>query len=67
MNDQSLPEFSASADTNEVVVALSASGGAIVRDVAGADVLTRIKDELRPHFDSQGERFQNDFNGSGCC
>lgn len=43
--------------------ALRLRGAVIVEGLADAGVLDRIKGELRPHFDAQGERFQNDFNG----
>ena len=35
----------------------------IIEHLAQAPLLKVIMDELRPHFDREGARFQNDFNG----
>ncbi len=38
-------------------------GGAIITDLISHKLVDQVADELRPHFDEQGTRFQNDFNG----
>ena len=38
-------------------------GSAIVLEQVESATIDKIAAELRPHFDDQGERFQNDFNG----
>ena len=58
-----IQQFSADADTQDIVTALQRDGGAIVTEQASVELVDRVKAELRPHFDQQGEAFQNDFNG----
>ena len=55
--------FDNTSQTQEVLEALRADGGVIVRQRANSALMDKIVDELRPHFDEQGARFQNDFNG----
>lgn len=55
--------FNNNTDTDEVLAALRADGGAIITEELPANLMDEITAELRPHFDEQGERFQNDFNG----
>lgn len=38
-------------------------GGVIVADQAQHATINEVARELRPHFDEEGENFQNDFNG----
>ena len=38
-------------------------GGVVVREQVTHAIIDGVARELRPHFDNQGERFQNDFNG----
>ena len=38
-------------------------GGVIVANQAQDDLIDKITNELRPHFDEQGHKFKNDFNG----
>ena len=47
----------------DIVSALTQDGGVIVADQAQDDLLDKIANELRPHFDEQGHKFQNNFNG----
>lgn len=49
--------------TNEVVQALKDDGGVIVANLVSEDVVDRVVKELRPHYDAQGTKFQDDFNG----
>lgn len=55
--------FNRNDNTSEIVNALMTEGGAIVANQVNDDVIDNIKAELRPHFDKQGHKFQNDFNG----
>ncbi len=43
--------------------ALLDDGGVIVRDVIDAALIETINTQLRPHYDAEGDRFENDFNG----
>ena len=38
-------------------------GGVIVLNQAENSIIDTLADEFRPHFDQQGAKFQNDFNG----
>lgn len=58
-----LKTFSPETPIDEVVAALRADGGAIVSGLASSDLCGVIQAELRPHFDEQGHKFENDFNG----
>ena len=49
--------------TEEIVSALMQDGGVIVTNQVQDDLVNRIAADLRPHFDEQGHKFQNDFNG----
>ena len=55
--------FDASSDTTAIVSALFRDGGAIVSDQVEHSIVDMVARELRPHFDNQGTRFQNEFNG----
>jgi len=57
---QTLNNHSASID---IVNALMQDGGVIVAHQVGHDLVDAIAGELRPHFDDQGHKFQNKFNG----
>lgn len=50
-------------DSKEIVAALMQDGGVIVANQVQDDLVNKIAGELRPHFDEQGHKFQNDFNG----
>ncbi|MEM7172930.1 MAG: phytanoyl-CoA dioxygenase family protein [Pseudomonadota bacterium] len=58
-----LKTFAATTPTSDIVKAVLDVGGAIVAGQTSHDVVDQIARELRPHFDQQGEKFQNDFNG----
>ena len=58
-----LKTFDKNVDSSEVVEALRRDGGAIVARQAPDDLIDTIKSELRPHFDTEGHKFTNDFNG----
>ena len=55
--------FSANNDDADVVEALQRDGAAIIESLAEDPLTERIKAELRPHFDTEGAKFRNDFNG----
>ncbi len=57
---QTLDNRSASED---IVAALTQDGGVIVANQVEHSLVDKIAGELRPHFDDQGHKFQNDFNG----
>jgi ectoine hydroxylase-related dioxygenase (phytanoyl-CoA dioxygenase family) len=58
-----LQTFENRSTSDEIISALMQDGGVIVADQAQDDLINRIASELRPHFDDQGHKFQNDFNG----
>jgi ectoine hydroxylase-related dioxygenase (phytanoyl-CoA dioxygenase family) len=58
-----LKKFNRNDETSEIVNALMKEGGAIVANQVDNNVIDNIKAELRPYFDEQGHKFQNDFNG----
>ena len=58
-----LQTLDSQSDSEDVVRALMQDGGVIVADQAPDDLLDKIAGELRPHFDDQGIKFQNEFNG----
>jgi ectoine hydroxylase-related dioxygenase (phytanoyl-CoA dioxygenase family) len=51
------------ASTSEILQALVDDGGVIVANMVSDAVVDRVSNELRPHYDSQGKKHQNDFNG----
>ncbi len=51
------------ANTDKIAKALDEDGAVIVERVAPPDLVDRVVAELRPHFDREGHRFQNEFNG----
>ncbi|MFT5710373.1 MAG: ectoine hydroxylase-related dioxygenase (phytanoyl-CoA dioxygenase family) [Halioglobus sp.] len=55
--------FDKEIDTESIVSALNSDGGVIVANQAGHELIDQVAAELRPHFDEQGHRFSNDFNG----
>ena len=55
--------FDRETDTASIVSALHADGGVIVANQADHELVDLVAAELRPHFDEQGHRFSNDFNG----
>ena len=58
-----IPRFSADEETGGIAAAIHSFGAAIIESQAAPELLEAVKSELRPHFDDQGHRFQNDFNG----
>jgi len=58
-----LTTFDSTADDHEIIEALKCDGGVIVKDVGQLDTIDEITKDFRPHFDAQGHRNQNDFNG----
>ena len=58
-----LETFDKDADSSEILEALRRDGCAIVARQAPDELIDTIKSELRPHFDTEGHKFENDFNG----
>ncbi len=58
-----LKTFAKSADLKDIINAISSDGGAIVADQAPNVLVDNVIAELRPHFESKGHKFENDFNG----
>jgi ectoine hydroxylase-related dioxygenase (phytanoyl-CoA dioxygenase family) len=58
-----LKTFDRTSETDEIVAALIRDGGVIVSDQAQLELIDKVVSDLRPHFDDQGQRYQNDFNG----
>lgn len=58
-----LQTFSKGSATDDIVRALMKDGGVIVTNQASPELMDKVADELRPHFDDQGHKFKNDFNG----
>ena len=50
-------------ETVDIVSTLLDEGGVIVTNQVEHDLIDTVCNELRPHFDQQGHRFANDFNG----
>ncbi len=63
IGDLMLQTFQPETSEEEVIEALARDGGVIVEGLVSDDVLDRISDELQPHFEVEGAKFQNDFNG----
>ena len=53
-------------DTDTLVSQLMRDGAIIVRNAVATDLVDTVNAELRPHYDAQGDRFENDFNGYNC-
>ena len=58
-----LKSFTNEPQTDDVTAALLNDGGVIIERLVEEAVIDKVSEELRPHFDEQGHRFQNDFNG----
>jgi len=50
-------------NSDEIVEALWRDGGVIVANQTQDTLVDQVSGELRHHFDDQGHKFQNDFNG----
>lgn len=55
--------FQSEADSSDIISTLEKDGGVIVSDLVDHKLIDTVARELRPHFDQQGHKFQNDFNG----
>ncbi|NQY65537.1 MAG: phytanoyl-CoA dioxygenase family protein [Alteromonadaceae bacterium] len=49
--------------SKDIVKVLMQDGGVIVSNQVSADLIDKVKTELRDPFDAEGSKFQNDFNG----
>ncbi len=58
-----LQTYDNKSDPEPLVSALAKDGGVVIADLASEDLIDQISSELRPHFDVEGHKFQNDFNG----
>ncbi len=58
-----LKTFANTSDSEPLVAALMRDGGVIIANQVSDDLVDQISLELRPHFDLEGHKFQNDFNG----
>jgi len=58
-----LQTYNGKSDSEDIVNALTEDGGVIVANQVDDELVKKIAGELRPHFDDQGRKFQNDFNG----
>lgn len=58
-----LQSFTNQTPSSEVVEALMRDGGVIVENQADSTTINEVAADLRPHFDQQGAKFQNEFNG----
>jgi len=58
-----LQTLDSQSDSESIVGALMSDGGVIVANQVSDDMIDTVASELRPHFDAQGHRFQNEFNG----
>ena len=55
--------FSQSDSVEAQVSALREDGAMVVTDLASAQLVAEVADELQPHFDTIGRQFEDDFNG----
>ncbi len=58
-----LKTFDKNTNSSELIEALKKDGGVIVANQVDHDVVDKVKAELHPHFEEQGSKFANDFNG----
>ena len=58
-----LQTFDNKSDPEPIVRALTTDGGVIIADQVSDDLIDQISRELSPHFDAEGHKFRNDFNG----
>ncbi len=58
-----LETLPADTDVDTVSAVLNRDGGVIVRDAAEDALIDRVATELAPHYLTEGDQFQNDFNG----
>jgi ectoine hydroxylase-related dioxygenase (phytanoyl-CoA dioxygenase family) len=55
--------FEKNASNVDVVQALKEDGGVIIANLVDEDTIEKISSELRPLYDAQGTKHQDDFNG----
>ena len=58
-----LKTLSKNSSTREILHVLNDDGGVIVANQVSDDVVDRVSEELRPHFDAHGTKHQGDFTG----
>ena len=58
-----IKKFDPGTDLGLVVAAMKRDGGVIVERLASQDTMDATYEELRPHFETEGPKFQNAFNG----
>ena len=59
----SIQYFSESDSAQAQASALLEDGAIVVTDLASAQLVAEVADELQPHFDTIGQQFEDDFNG----
>ena len=59
----SIQYFSESDSAQAQASALREDGAIVVTDLASAQLVAEVADELQPHFDTIGQQFEDDFNG----
>jgi ectoine hydroxylase-related dioxygenase (phytanoyl-CoA dioxygenase family) len=55
--------FGNDANSKTITDRLLSDGAVIVAHQADSNLVDEVRKELRPHFDQQGDKFSNDFNG----
>lgn len=58
-----VPRFAETDSVDAIVSAMRRQGAAIVESVVSHDLVERVAEELRPHFDRNGRYDESDFNG----
>jgi ectoine hydroxylase-related dioxygenase (phytanoyl-CoA dioxygenase family) len=58
-----LQTFNNQAPHENLVTTLLNDGGIIIERLVEESVIDKVITQFRPHFDAQGHKFQNDFNG----
>lgn len=58
-----IQSFAPEADFDDILAALRRDGAVVLRELVPPDLADRVAAELRPYFDTEGTKPQNDFNG----
>lgn len=59
----SIQSFAPDAGLHDILAALRRDGAVILQDLVPQTLADRVAKELRPYFDAEGTRSQNEFNG----
>ena len=52
---------------DEIMLTLNDDGAVIIANLVSDNIVDKISKELRPYYDTQGTKFQDDFNGYTTC